>query len=187
MDSTGKAFSGRRSNNFSQTCSLLSQYLKERGSFGDVTLGLNPSLATDERRETMELLPKLEKSNRTGAGELSGSAEIGQMIIFYGGQVMVYDEFPAEKVEEVMILARNSSAAFAPPSPAESATSTPRLHHSDILASDLPITRKRSLARFLEKRKDRIAANAPYEASKPARREPWLGLAPELPVQRRRL
>lgn len=32
-------FSGGRSN-FSQTCSLLSQYLKEKGSFGDLSLGL---------------------------------------------------------------------------------------------------------------------------------------------------
>ncbi|KAG8364009.1 hypothetical protein BUALT_Bualt19G0081700 [Buddleja alternifolia] len=32
-------FSGGRSN-FSQTCNLLRQYLKENGSFGDLTLGL---------------------------------------------------------------------------------------------------------------------------------------------------
>lgn len=37
-------FSSRRSN-FSQTCSLLSQYLKEKGSFGDLSLSLTPNFA----------------------------------------------------------------------------------------------------------------------------------------------
>lgn len=39
MDS-GRASAVQKSN-FSQTCSLLSQYLKENGSFGDLSLGLN--------------------------------------------------------------------------------------------------------------------------------------------------
>ncbi|QCE13591.1 hypothetical protein DEO72_LG11g585 [Vigna unguiculata] len=39
-------FSGQKSakspekSSFSQTCSLLSQYIKEKGSFGDLTLGM---------------------------------------------------------------------------------------------------------------------------------------------------
>lgn len=36
-------FSGQRSN-FSHTCALLSQYLKEKGSFGDLSLGISPDL-----------------------------------------------------------------------------------------------------------------------------------------------
>ncbi|TKY70763.1 TIFY 10A [Spatholobus suberectus] len=54
--------------------------------------------------------------------------------------------------------------------------------------SDLPMARKASLHRFLEKRKDRIAARAPYQASnptafpnKPAKSMPWLTLAPNSP------
>lgn len=35
---SGRLYGGARSN-FSQTCNLLSQYLKENGSFGDLTLG----------------------------------------------------------------------------------------------------------------------------------------------------
>lgn len=37
-------FAGQRapekSTNFTQTCSLLSQYLKEKGTFGDLSLGM---------------------------------------------------------------------------------------------------------------------------------------------------
>lgn len=62
------------------------------------------------------------------------SAQTGQMTIFYAGKVMVFDEFPAAKAEEIMMLARKSSAAFAPPSPAESAASTPACLHTSALA-----------------------------------------------------
>lgn len=38
--------SGQKSN-FSQTCSLLSQYLKENGGFGELSLGLNRSFESN--------------------------------------------------------------------------------------------------------------------------------------------
>ncbi|KAL0374594.1 UNVERIFIED_CONTAM: protein TIFY 10A [Sesamum radiatum] len=211
-------FSGGRSN-FSRTCSLLSQYLKEKGSFGDLTLGLAHNLETKGApTETKDLLPMIEKSGRSsGSGnlntppardetqnksDLSGTkpeAETAQMTIFYAGKVMVFDDLPAEKAKEIMMLASSAqnhpNPTVAPlQSPAESTTSVPNVvpHHcaQPPLDSDLPIARKNSLARFLEKRKDRITANAPYPASKAAapapaavKTEAWLGLGPQLPVR----
>ncbi|CAI9765976.1 unnamed protein product [Fraxinus pennsylvanica] len=220
-------FSGQRSN-FSQTCSLLSQYLKEKGSFGDITLGLTQNFepkGAPAATETMNFFPLMEKSEaptheklnmpiipqkKTDISGTKFEPETAQMTIFYGGQVIVFDGFPAEKANEIMILASKSSsqnhstaAALAPPSmvqsPAESATNTPvaapiskavpTLVHNPpqpSLASDLPITRKHSLTRFLEKRKDRITSKAaPYEAMappKPIKTEEWLGLAPRYPT-----
>ncbi|XP_068659839.1 protein TIFY 10B-like isoform X2 [Aristolochia californica] len=64
-------FSGRKMINapekstFSQTCSLLSQYLKEKGSFGDVSFGMTCSKDDKGKSEpylpsaTMDLLPKM--------------------------------------------------------------------------------------------------------------------------------
>ncbi|XP_011093866.1 protein TIFY 10A-like isoform X3 [Sesamum indicum] len=210
-------FSGGRSN-FSRTCSLLSQYLKEKGSFGDLTLGLAHNLETKAGAptETKNLLPMIEKSGRSsGPGnlnspptrdeilnksDLSGTkpeAETAQMTIFYAGQVLVFDDFPAEKAREIMMLASSAqnhpNPTVAPlQSPAESTTNVvptfaiqERPLHSarPPLDSDLPIARKNSLARFLEKRKDRITANAPYPANKAAEAEAWLGLGPQLPLR----
>lgn len=141
----------------------------------------------------MDLLPMIEKSgqNSVTTGNLNmlpqlaaGGVETlnrsetgtGPMTIFYAGQVIVFNDFPADKAKEIMTLASKSSAslqnpltaAFAPPQaaqkPAESATSTPTFGVQELtrrpplpaIGSDfLPIARKHSLARFLEKRKDR--------------------------------
>ncbi|XP_075475127.1 protein TIFY 10B-like [Primulina tabacum] len=205
---SGKMTGGR--SNFSKTCTLLSQYLKEKGSFGDLTLGLaqkfeSPRASAAAATGTMNLFPIMEKSGETHlpAGEeeakknsdLSGAksgAEAAQMTIFYGGKVLVFDDFPADKVSEIMLLANKPSGtqnhhhptAFAAQSPSESATGIPNLIPSFVppertlhapipsLGCDLPIARRNSLARFLEKRKDRIKKKAPYQEIKPVTAPP---------------
>lgn len=150
------------------------------------------------------------------------------MTIFYAGQVIVLNDFPAEKAKEVMLAASKGSSlsqhaaaapnlakskpAFAPnyaKSPVESGgvvssspVPVPSLGANAIqehggrlaepLACDLPIARRASLHRFLEKRKDRLTAKAPYVTAspgsaaapppKPAETKPWLGLAAQ-PMQ----
>lgn len=55
--------------------------------------------------------------------------------------------------------------------------------------ADLPIARRASLTRFLEKRKDRLTAKVPYhreEAAAPKKEEhkaPWLGLGGQFAVK----
>ncbi|KAG6388955.1 hypothetical protein SASPL_150392 [Salvia splendens] len=110
------------------------------------------------------------------------------MTIFYGGQVMVFNDFPADKAQEILALASKSSAVVAPPPAAESASGVPAFVAAQpSLDSDLPIARKNSLARFLEKRRDRVTANAPYPAAArkaapvpPPKAEEWLGLGPQI-------
>ncbi|KAL1319660.1 hypothetical protein HN51_064461 [Arachis hypogaea] len=180
---------------FSQTCNRLSQYLRENGSFGDLTLGItkrNPAPETHGSPEnscysatTMELFPTKENNNVTTMDLLYPRAPAyapapvntsafkdgkgAQLTIFYGGEVMVFDDIPAEKAEEILSLAKrgNSSAC------ASTQHTRPYLFqpHSQLqsapVVGDLPIARKASLHRFLEKRKDRIASKAPYQTSSP--------------------
>ncbi|PON54284.1 Jasmonate-zim domain protein [Trema orientale] len=246
---------------FSQKCSMLSQYLKEKGSFGDLSLGMTctiePNGTTEMLRQTgttMNIFPAMEKPRnmasprdlkfmnlfpqQAGFGNslteeeapkmadysrnkpVPGEPERAQMTIFYAGQVIVFNDFPADKAKEVMHLASQESShnktasasnqeksnntfpphvtkgpidssGSVPPSPnivpnfssiviQEPVQSAPRP-----IVCDLPIARKASLHRFLEKRKDRISARAPYQtispevtSSKPAEGgKSWLGLA----------
>ncbi|AES94352.2 jasmonate zim-domain protein, partial [Medicago truncatula] len=120
-----------------------------------------------------------------------------QMTILYDGKVIVFDDVPADKAKDIMDFSTKGI------------TSTSQHHNNNYAYSsflarnslqdcyqvpsipaiyDLPMTRKASLHRFLEKRKDRIAAKAPYQTSNPTTiNKPidesmtWLSLAPQSP------
>lgn len=94
------------------------------------------------------------------------------MTIFYGGRVVVFDEFPQDKALEIMSLAKNGTMSSH--SQIEIESQTPNnivpTHLTQGVVSkgmcslyDLPIARRVSLHRFMEKRKHRIAASAPYQ------------------------
>lgn len=246
--------------NFSQTCNLLSQYLKEKGTFGDLNLGISTGGLAAPSAATMNLFPAVDKSGQNSAvpaprnlnsinffplqagfaptpakqgvpnmADFSFSANkpkpefAAQMTIFYGGQVIVFNDFPAEKAKEIMLLASKGSRqnpntfpsttlvqkpaepsklVVAPnPTVVPSFTNNIVQEHIQLqqrtpppVVSDLPIARKASLTRFLEKRKDRITARAPYQAgnsaaaeaapvpSKAAEGKSWLGLASQSPL-----
>ncbi|KAK6941276.1 Tify domain [Dillenia turbinata] len=248
-------FSGQRSvkspsekSSFSQTCSLLSQYLKEKkGSFGDLSLGINCNVvepnSTGTRETfrqtaiTMNLFPEeagfsssdsehniintVDSSSSKGGSAME--PESAQMTIFYAGQVIVFNNFSADKAKEIMQLASkccspkpHTSTLVAPNlanNPNESSVTQfshsgshpiPCLGNNLIqdrlpqrqtlplpqpplapqrIVSNLRMSRKHSLQRFLEKRKDRITARAPFQLSKPesapqkpAESKSWLGL-----------
>ncbi|CAH9137540.1 unnamed protein product [Cuscuta epithymum] len=220
-------FSGQRSN-FSNTCNRLSQYIKENRSFGDLSLSLTRNcIPSGNSRQTMDLLPMIEKSGQkpmnlfpnaeeaTRISDLSGMAKgdgqkKAQMTIFYGGQVVVFNDFPADKAKEIMLLASNSMPSpFPPPrqlpspSPVSMAVRPPcfvnqRPPQTPIVTADLPLSRRASLSRFLEKRKDRIVSLGPYPMSNlkyngvaassssskgVIESKGWLGLGPHLPVK----
>ncbi|KAK4373108.1 hypothetical protein RND71_008492 [Anisodus tanguticus] len=216
--------SGKKKSHFSQTCTLLSQYLKEN----------NKTFSTDLSRclgppATMNLFPMIEKSRESVSGNLhkpmnlfpqaviSGKEkgvemtdscsvaklEKAQMTIFYAGRVIVFNEFLADKVKEIMLLAgkktdsNNISCAVFPPKPNQSASqcfkntliqeSSQSQVPSQPIISDLPIARKASLTRFLGKRKDRLTASEPYPIRSHYNQEApynleesntWLGLGP---------
>lgn len=192
-------FSGQRSS-FSHTCALFSQYLKQNGSFSaaaaaDLTLG-TPG--------TMNLIPLIQKSAPNSnliplnlfpakridpsAGEANGERVVKEMKILYDGQVMVFKDFPAEKAKEIIALAMNTQTPNISPCTDDAGPVSGFQNQAPY--SHLPIARRTSLARFLEKRKNRITSKAPYQKensvgtySKQEENKAWLGLAAQFPVK----
>ncbi|CAN4084657.1 unnamed protein product [Withania somnifera] len=195
---------------FSQTCSLLSQFLKEKkGSLGDLSLGINRNFDS-AGSTTMDLLPMIEKSSATNPQKSmnlfpmkaeSSTNDKAQMTIVYAGQVIVFNDFPGDKAKEIMLMASNNTQKQAE-SAADLVTpavnmvprfgNTERQMLSQPIFSDLPIARRASLTRFLEKRKDRLTTNVPYQISnqhkhtappKQEENKAWLGLGAQFPVK----
>ncbi|PKA54056.1 Protein TIFY 10B [Apostasia shenzhenica] len=178
---------------FALTCNLLSQYLKENRSLMETKKELFRPPPT-----TMNLFPGADTTaggrNETHSGdnsERSNEASNEQLTIFYAGNVMVFDNFPAAKAKELMtmvsrrepyVLAEVKRPSVSPPNSGD----PPAVHSPRSFCSELgmPIARRASLHRFLEKRKDRISSSAPYEvngspeeatSTKPVC-HPWLAL-----------
>ncbi|KAG8097477.1 hypothetical protein GUJ93_ZPchr0013g37809 [Zizania palustris] len=210
------AKSGDRASSFAMACSLLSRYVRQNGAAaGELGLGIRGE-ADAQRREIMELFPQNAGFSSEVAVQEAPDAreqEKRQLTIFYGGKVLVFDDYPAEKAKDLMQMASKSASTdqnsgllassiaatvtdsankvSAVPAPASALPVAQANVEKPVRpsAADLPQARKASLHRFLEKRKDRLQAKAPYQGSpsdaSPVKKElqesqPWLGLGPQL-------
>lgn len=242
---TTRIFSRKPS--FSLTCSRLSQYLKENGSFGDLSLGMSckpevngssrqptttmslfpceaPSMEAAQDVKPKNLFPRQPSFSSSSSSlhkeedvlktitttrSVKPEPQTAPLTIFYNGEVIVFDDFSAEKAKEVMNLASKGTANtftgftstvnFAKnqtevrtniPHLMKTAAQEPILSSSTAMACELPIARRASLHRFLAKRKDRVTSKAPYQLSDPAKASSkpqngenatsWLGLAAQI-------
>ncbi|ERN06177.1 protein TIFY 9 [Amborella trichopoda] len=111
-------------------------------------------------------LPVFQPTSRSSLENSSGAAPL---TIFYNGTVTVFD-LPSDKAEKIMKLAENGNptgfghVAFSMQS-GRSVFPVSRTDEQQLLENlggDLPIARKKSLQRFLEKRKERMVTLGPY-------------------------
>ncbi|KAL9311516.1 Protein TIFY 11B [Arabidopsis thaliana] len=211
--STGQA---PEKSNFSQRCSLLSRYLKEKGSFGNINMGLARKSDLElagkfDLKGQQNVIKKVETSEtrpfkliqKFSIGEASTSTEDkaiyidlsepakvapesgnSQLTIFFGGKVMVFNEFPEDKAKEIMEVAKEANHVAVD---SKNSQSHMNLDKSNVVIPDLNeptssgnnedqetgqqhqvverIARRASLHRFFAKRKDRAVARAPYQVN----------------------
>nr|XP_018674789.1 PREDICTED: protein TIFY 10b-like isoform X2 [Musa acuminata subsp. malaccensis] len=154
----------RKTSHFSLTCRLLSQYLKKKkkknGNRGELALrqqakenslvpntvsfepGVDVSGKNHHRHAENSILTKEESNMATNTKEKRKD----QFTVFYGGKVVVFDNIPADRAKDLMLMASKDTTC-------NLMTLQPQANNS----SDMPIARRNSLHRFLEKRKDRFA------------------------------
>ncbi|XP_062211495.1 protein TIFY 10a-like isoform X2 [Phragmites australis] len=216
------AKSGEKASSFAMACSLLSRYVRQNAAAaGELGLGIRAEVDAqrtsadaekgEARKETMELFPQNAGFGSEAAAQGDPDAreqEKRQLTIFYGGKVLVFNDFPAEKAKDLMQMASKGtsvvqntvllpSSTIATVTDSTKVSAMPAPPNAEVNAqkvvcpnaADIPQAPKASLRRFLEKRKDRITAKAPYQGSplddKPVKEEvpesqPWLGLGPQV-------
>ncbi|AQK65619.1 hypothetical protein Zm00014a_028132 [Zea mays] len=125
---------------FAAACGALSQYVKAAEA--------ERTRARPPVRRPLPLMP--------GADVDQDEPETAaQLIIVYGGRALVLDDVAADKAADLLRLAAAAAARGGTEQPLCS-------------LADLPVARKASLQRFMEKRKDRVAARAePYRRRRP--------------------
>ncbi|KAF7136365.1 hypothetical protein RHSIM_Rhsim08G0241000 [Rhododendron simsii] len=146
-------------------------------------IDLLPNMEKPAQYELLDLFPQHAGTGFPSNMEFEGTAnatfselaametepKTAPLTIFYGGKLFVFDNFPAEKVGEVMLLCRSSencpssSGLLSTPATEITKTIDPRSAAIRGPTADIPIARRASLHRFFDKRKERVASAAPYQ------------------------
>lgn len=114
-----------KSKSFSQTCDLLSEYMKgNKGGFGPPAINLSSSapassvgISSSTYKNEVKLMGLFPQQHASlGATpntmETKNKPESPQMTIFYGGKIMVLDNLTADNAKQVLGFAENFSGSY---------------------------------------------------------------------------
>jgi jasmonate ZIM domain-containing protein len=130
-------------------CGVLSRCVRAKAAAAGETAADRPASTPAAASSTMLLLPgadvapDVREEEEPEASTPAPAPAPAQLTIMYGGRVLVFDDVPADRAAELLHLAAASAGA----------------------KDDIPVARKASLQRFMEKRRERLAAQAPYDAA----------------------
>ncbi|CAN6288294.1 unnamed protein product [Urochloa humidicola] len=100
---------------------------------------------------TMLLMPGADVAPHDVVGKAQAQA---QLTIMYGGRVLVFDDVPADRATALVRVAAAGGKQDVPGG-------------GGGMVTDVPVERKASLRRFMEKRRERRDARAPYGVARP--------------------
>ncbi|GMH27395.1 hypothetical protein Nepgr_029238 [Nepenthes gracilis] len=120
----------------------------------------NNSVPASPNREQI-LLPSLPAPNQFFQPSCGKSPETAPMTIFYNGMVCVYD-VPRDTAESIFKFAKEGSLKNGGVEVHDTAAPSRKGDLLGALNGDFPITRRKSVQRFFEKRKERLISASPY-------------------------
>ncbi|VAH43849.1 unnamed protein product [Triticum turgidum subsp. durum] len=144
---------GERATSFAMACSLLSRYVRQNGAAAaELGLGINKGTADTKsplpgaegeeagrKKETMELFPQSAGLQDAAAPDATREEDKSQLTIFYGGKVLVFNDFPADKAKGLMQLAGKGSPVAQNVSATTTAADTAKVQTAVLApASSLP-------------------------------------------------
>ncbi|KAE8672990.1 Protein TIFY 9 [Hibiscus syriacus] len=114
-------------------------------------------------KETQSLFPALPLLTSAARAAPENGPGTAPLTIFYNGTVSVFN-LPRDKAESILKLAVEGVSETVESIDSEVATpsSDQQQQLLETLDEDLPIARRKSLQRFLEKRKERLTCASPY-------------------------
>ncbi|TYI94470.1 hypothetical protein E1A91_D02G206500v1 [Gossypium mustelinum] len=115
-------------------------------------------------KETQSLFPALPLLTPAARATSENGPETAPLTIFYNGTVSVFN-VPRDKAESILKLAVEVEGNSKNVEPIDSKVASPPSDRQQLLETlngDLPIARRKSLQRFLEKRKERMTCASPY-------------------------